>query len=79
LRALQAASDMAPGSCVCTLLKSSVLIVLTAVMWCRYGIYFGILGRDCAEVAADRMVPPGLSHACFVRRSGSGLRCTAVV
>ena len=24
----------------------------------RYGIYFGILGRDCAEVAADRMVTP---------------------
>ena len=25
-----------------------------SLLW--YGIYFGILGRDCAEVAADRMV-----------------------
>lgn len=23
---------------------------------CRYGLYFGVLGRDCAEVASDRMV-----------------------
>ena len=23
-------------------------------MW--YGLYFGVLGRDCAEVASDRMV-----------------------
>ena len=29
----------------------------------RYGIYFGILGRDCAEVAADRMVSPCLTSA----------------
>ena len=27
------------------------------LLW--YGLYFGVLGRDCAEVAADRMV----SHA----------------
>ena len=24
------------------------------LLW--YGLYFGVLGRDCAEVAADRMV-----------------------
>ncbi len=24
------------------------------LLW--YGVYFGVLGRDCAEVAADRMV-----------------------
>lgn len=26
------------------------------LLW--YGLYFGVLGRDCAEVAADRMVGP---------------------
>ena len=26
------------------------------LLW--YGLYFGVLGRDCAEVAADRMVRP---------------------
>lgn len=24
------------------------------LLW--YGLYFGVLGRDCAEVASDRMV-----------------------
>ena len=27
-----------------------------SIMMVWYGLYFGILGRDCAEVAADRMV-----------------------
>ena len=29
---------------------------LAAFMLLWYGLYFGVLGRDCAEVAADRMV-----------------------
>jgi hypothetical protein len=33
--------------------KSAPILML----W--YGLYFGILGRDCAEVAADRMVSRG--------------------
>ena len=31
---------------------------IAAVMLLWYGLYFGVLGRDCAEVAADRMVSP---------------------
>ena len=27
------------------------------LLW--YGLYFGVLGRDCAEVASDRMVRGG--------------------
>lgn len=27
------------------------------LLW--YGLYFGVLGRDCAEVASDSMVRPG--------------------
>ena len=31
---------------------------VAAFMLLWYGLYFGVLGRDCAEVAADRMVGP---------------------
>ena len=31
---------------------------IAAFMLLWYGLYFGVLGRDCAEVAADRMVSP---------------------
>ncbi len=30
------------------------------LLW--YGLYFGVLGRDCAEVAADRMVCDAAPH-----------------
>ena len=33
-----------------------------SLLW--YGLYFGVLGRDCAEVAADRMVQQ-LPHPCI--------------
>jgi RING finger protein 121 len=28
----------------------------TSILLIWYGLYFGVLGRDCAEVAADQMV-----------------------
>lgn len=34
---------------------TSSLLPLVSPLLLRYGLYFGILGRDCAEVAADRM------------------------
>ena len=34
-----------------------------SIMMVWYGLYFGILGRDCAEVAADRMVRSSLVTA----------------
>ena len=34
---------------------------IAAFMLLWYGLYFGVLGRDCAEVAADRMVSPPLT------------------
>lgn len=35
-----------------------------SLLW--YGLYFGVLGRDCAEVAADRMVQlPHPLHLLF--------------
>ena len=42
-----------------------VLPPTAALMLLWYGLYFGILGRDAAEVAADRMVwlkPYNLLH-----------------
>ena len=39
-----------------------------AVMLIWYGLYFGILGRDCAEVAADRMVSPILPTVLIASR-----------
>jgi len=34
---------------------SKVLTPTSAILWIWYGLYFGILGRDCAEVCADTM------------------------
>lgn len=34
---------------------SKVITPTAAVLWIWYGLYFGILGRDCAEVCADQM------------------------
>lgn len=33
-----------------------------AVLFLWYGLYFGVLGRDCAEVAAERMVSATPEH-----------------
>ena len=41
-----------------------VLAPTASFMLLWYGLYFGVLGRDCAEVAADRMVSP-----CYTERS----------
>lgn len=30
------------------------------MLW--YGLYFGVLGRDCAEVVSDTLVSPSPSH-----------------
>jgi hypothetical protein len=44
-----------------------------------YGVYFGVLGRDCAEVAADRMVRGregnGRTGAGAAKTVGMGGRC----
>jgi hypothetical protein len=37
----------------------------TAIVMLWYGLYFGVLGRDAAEVAADRMV-----RHCFLGPAG---------
>ena len=34
------------------------------LLW--YGLYFGVLGRDCAEVAADRMVSRCALSPCII-------------
>jgi len=34
---------------------SRVITPNAAILWIWYGLYFGILGRDCAEVCADQM------------------------
>jgi hypothetical protein len=43
----------------CGMFLRSVFTPLFPFLLLWYGLYFGVLGRDCAEVAADRMV----SHA----------------
>ena len=43
--------------------------VPTLLLW--YGLYFGILGRDCAEIASDWMVCD-IAYDGF-RRKGSTL------
>ncbi len=39
-----------------------LLAPTTALVLLWYGLYFGILGRDAAEVASDRMVRPQLQR-----------------
>ena len=41
------------------MLLRPLLAQTTALVLLWYGLYFGILGRDAAEVASDRMVRAG--------------------
>lgn len=40
------------------MLTRAMLRLMMLLIACRYGLYFGILGRDVAEVASDQMVCP---------------------
>ncbi len=49
---------------ICEIFGLGVLLDLllpkgTSILLIWYGLYFGVLGRDCAEVAADQMVRGG--------------------
>ena len=46
-----------------------------ALLMVWYGLYFGILGRDCAEVAADRMVSLCCPHSCIHETFAPELAC----
>jgi hypothetical protein len=62
---------------VCEIFGLGVLLDLllpkgTCILLIWYGLYFGVLGRDCAEVAADQMVRGGCSCGW---RLAAGCRC----
>ena len=47
------------------LLLRPVLSPILSIQMLWYGLYFGVLGRDCAEVVSDTLVSTILNAALF--------------